>query len=379
MLTAQGFFVAIEGFAVALEAVTDGAFVEVGEGEGSVGGDGLVVAFDGGFEFFELFEGEAAFDEDIGGVAGAGFEGGIEAGESFGCVALVEERLAFGDPAEGLGVGFRVPGISVLFLVECSDAEFEGLGGWWLAGGWGCSGSISIAVPVGLIQRGALGGNWGGWQGGFLEVADALLEFFQGTDEAGCGGLDAWRRCGLGEAGWSGCGCAVAIGGWGVVGECFDDHLGYPLDGAGEDQGCEEDTEENCGGEASGDDEDGAGVFPGGGGGFAFLCLDALSNGIEAAVHCFLVLGGESFFEGVDSVGDRVHGGCERFACGFHDVVTGEWWGNGRCGLEGDEGNGGGFGFGGLIFWGGWGFVCLDQGIGAYGENVCIGGGGFLG
>lgn len=117
MFTAQGFFVAIEGFAVALEAVTDCAFVEVGECEGCVGGDGLVVAFDGGFEFFEFFEGEATFDEDICGVAGAGFEGGIEAGEGFGGVALIEEGLAFRDPAEDLGVGFGVVVIPVLFLV----------------------------------------------------------------------------------------------------------------------------------------------------------------------------------------------------------------------------------------------------------------------
>lgn len=171
-----------------------------------------------------------------------------------------------------------------------------GCGGW---SGERSAVSVSVAIPVGLILGRVWLGCWGGWERGFFEVTDALFEFFEGADEAGGCGFDGWWGGVLGEADWRGGG--VGSGRW-VVGEGFDDDFGDALDGAGEDEGGEEDTEEDGGGEATGDDQDGAGIFAGGRGGFAFLRLEALGDGVEAAVHGFLVLGGESFFQGIDSV-----------------------------------------------------------------------------
>src|SRR5919197_390911 len=57
----QGLVVAIQGLAKTLEPVADGALVEVGERQGIVGGDGLVVALEGFLDPIQFFQRHAPF------------------------------------------------------------------------------------------------------------------------------------------------------------------------------------------------------------------------------------------------------------------------------------------------------------------------------
>ena len=174
-----------EGFVVAVEALEDAGFVDLGSGALGVEAEGFFVSAKGEFEAVHAFPGDAFLEMGLGvfGVAGESF---LETGDGFLEAVHIEKDLTLGQEkgrAGALGGSALLCG-SVLAVGLGGGHEFllhEVRGGVIGFGGRDRFDGLGVEVGSGLSMAG-------------LELLDAALEHFDGTEEFGIGGVILFEK-----------------------------------------------------------------------------------------------------------------------------------------------------------------------------------------